>query len=169
MLMPVLVRMKINMSLTLCCMNSFFRRFLRYIPRQALIFYRLINAALIVTFSNDSYFKIELFAICFSLTTLCSKRSITLTFIEHFYQKFIRTNKFLLESHVNIATKRVILLIVEFSQLFFRFSVTFAYFIHFHHTLFGTGTCSKRAGLQLPGNRNSRSFFFFKGRPTKTF
>ena len=40
-----------SVTTTLCCMNSVFRRFLRYIPRQAFIVYRLIAAALIRSFS----------------------------------------------------------------------------------------------------------------------
>ena len=42
-------------QLTLCCMNSVLRLFLRYIPRQALIVYRLIDAALIRNFFLDPF------------------------------------------------------------------------------------------------------------------
>ena len=42
------------------CKNSVFHRFLRSIPRQAIIVYRLIDAALIGNFSSiPSYFKIK--------------------------------------------------------------------------------------------------------------
>ena len=53
-------------------MNSVVRRFLRNIPRQALIVYLLIDAGLIGFFFNDP-FKIEILAKCGSQPTLYSK------------------------------------------------------------------------------------------------
>ena len=41
--------------LLLCCMNSVFRRLIRYILREALIVYWLIDAALIGIFFHDSF------------------------------------------------------------------------------------------------------------------
>ena len=48
--------------LFLRCMNSVFRRFLRYIPRQALIVYRLIDTMLIKKFISmiPFYFEMEI-------------------------------------------------------------------------------------------------------------
>ena len=64
----------LTVFLTFRCIKSVFRPFFRYIPRRALIVYRLIDSALIGNFSMiPSYFKIEIFAKCFSCTTLCSK------------------------------------------------------------------------------------------------
>ena len=65
---------KCEYFLTLYCMNSAFRLFVRYIPRQALTVYRIIDAALIGFFSMiPSYFGIGIFAKCCSWSTLCSK------------------------------------------------------------------------------------------------
>ena len=59
----------------------FFRRFLRYNTRQALIIYPLIEAMLIrIFFMIPSYFKIQFFATCFSWIMLCSKGLITQVF-----------------------------------------------------------------------------------------
>ena len=49
----------------LCFLNTVFRRFLRYIPRQAFIVYRLIDAALIgIVFLDPFFFKLNFGKFC---------------------------------------------------------------------------------------------------------